>query len=221
MGRTSYTQFVQQQIASHAIGDPILVSRIGSAAAKKFGIEGKKANAAVSVALRRIIQTEAVPNLRCFAKGIYYLCTGTMFGDTGINVEKLIAIKYLDDGNGYETGAGMLHKIGLTTWMPAKRVFASNRANGRTKKDEALGIVIRPPRTVVTKENRRYLQFLDLLNDFENSPVDADKPYCILGNVLRMEKLEYGKLMCMADLFYNRGTVVRLAHVASAEGAGI
>ncbi len=221
MNGQSYVQFIKEKIGRFDIGTPILVRDLGREIAEAYGIEEKKANAAAAVAIKRIIEGGAVPELRCFAKGIYYLAKNTVFGETGINKEKLIDIKYLSGGNGYETGATVMHKLGLTSLMPAERTFVSNCVQNRIKKDEMLDIIVKAPKTGVTRDNSKYLQFLDLLDIYDDVPVDAKEPYTILSDFVQANSLNYGKLLNIADLHYNRDTVIRLAHVAGSQGARI
>lgn len=221
MAKQTYMQFVQDKIVCFDIGCPILVRNLGNEIANAYDMDDKKANAAAAVAVKRIMEAGTVPDLRCFGKGIYYLTKQTVFGETGINKEKLIEIKYLSGDNGYETGVTVMHKIGLTSLMPAERTFVSNHAQNRTKKDDMLDIVVKAPRTAVTMDNRKYLQFLDLLNIYNEVPVDAEEPYLILGGFVQTNGLDYGKLLNIADLYYNYDTIIRLAHVASSQGARI
>lgn len=218
MEKATYMEFVLKQIYKYEEGFPILVRELGCKLAVEFGLDEKKANAAAAVAVKRILDAGIVPELRCFSKGIYYLAKKTVFGETGINKEKLIAIKYLNDDNGYETGVTIMHKLGLTSLMPAERTFVSNYAQNRTKKDDTLGIIVRTPKTRVTKENRRYLQFLDLLNIYDDVPVDAEEPYAILGNFVRNNSLNYETLLTLANRHYNSETIIRLARVAGSQG---
>lgn len=221
MEKMTYTQFIQAIILQFGTGDPILIQNLGNQLAVEYGMEDKKANAAAAVAVKRILEAGTVPALRCFGKGIYYLTKETVFGETGINKEKLIEIKYLRGENGYETGAAVMHKLGLTSLIPAERTFVSNNAQNRTKRDEILDIIVKPPKTVVNAGNRPYLQFLDLLNIYDDVPVDAEEPYAILGGFVQAKKLDYKKLLGIADQHYNSNTIIKLAHVAGTQGARI
>lgn len=221
MAKLTYTQYIQDRIACFGVGDPILVRDLGAGIAAEYDLDDKKANAAAAVAVKRIIEAGTIPALRCFGKGIYYLTKQTVFGETGINKEKLIEIKYVNGDNGYETGATVMHKLGLTSLMPAERTFVSNNTQNRTRRDEMLDIIVKAPKTAITKDNRKYLQFLDLLNIYDEVPVDADEPYVILGGFVQTNGLDYGKLLNIADLHYNYDTIIRLAHVASSQGARI
>jgi len=221
MTRQTYTQYVQSVISEFKTGDPILIRALGKKIATEYSLDEKKACAAAAVAIKRILDLRMIPDLRRFGKGVYFLTKQTVFGEVGINKEKLIELKYLAGGNGYETGAGMMHKIGLTSLMPAERVFISNKAQGRTKKDEILGITVRAPKITVNKNNMSYLQFLDLLSIYDEVPVDADDPFAILGRFIHKRNLDYGTLLHFADHHYNGDTIIRIAHVAGREGAGI
>ena len=54
-----------------------------------------KAKAAASVAMKRIMERQTIPTLRQYQKGIYYLTEQTVFGETEINRDKLLAVKYM------------------------------------------------------------------------------------------------------------------------------
>ena len=213
MAKETYMQFVYNKIVGFEPGDPILIQTLGKELAEKYGIDYKKANANVSVVIKRIIKNGTIPALRCFAGGTYYLAKQTVFGETGINKEKLIRIRYLNGDNGYETGATIMHKIGLTSMMPAQRVIVSN-IKKRTITDEKLDIVVKAPKTTVTRGNWKYLQFLDLLNIYDEVPIDIEEPYAVLCAFVKKHGLDYGKLLNIASLHYNTDTIIKLANVA-------
>ena len=216
--KKSYTQFLREEIAGFQAGEPILIRELGRRIAEAYQMEEKKACAAATVAVKRLLDTGVCPDLRFFSKGVYYMAKKTVFGETSINKEKLIEQKYLKDGNGYETGASIMHKVGLTTLMPVERIFVSNNAQNRSRKDETLGIVVRAPRIPVNKENLFYLQFLDMLHIYDDVPVDAEDPYLLLGNIVQARGLDYGVLLHLADTHYNSSTIIKLAHVAGRQG---
>lgn len=219
MKQQTYIRFIQKTIDGFQPGEPILVRELGNRMAGAYGMDEKKAGAAAAVAIKRLIDADMCPNLRPFTKGIYYVTKDTVFGETGIDKEKLIELKYLKDGIGYETGAAVMHRLGLTTLIPAERTFVSNNAQHRAKRDDTLGITVRAPRTPVNRENRFYLQFLDLLNMYDDVPVDAEDPYLLLGRYVQTRNLDYGVLLHLADAHYNGNTIMKLAHVAGRQGA--
>ena len=215
MRQQSYTAFLQDEIKSFAIGEPILTQELAHKLAAHYTLDEKKAALAVSVAIKRLQDSQRIPALRCFGKGIYYLTDQTVFGETGINKQKLIEKKYLQNDGGYETGAGVMHRLGLTSLMPRQRTFVSNRVRSQQKKDEALGIIVKPPRTTVTKDNRLYLQFLDILSIYDEVPVDVRQPYRLLNHYVHDACLHYQTLLALADLYYGQDTILLLAHIAS------
>jgi len=215
MNKLSYIQFIKDAISGVAIGYPIFVSDLGRKLATEYNMDEKKATAAASVAIKRILDTKMIPALRYFSKGIYYMTKPTLFGETGIDKEKLIDMKYLSGDNGYETGLTIMHKLGLTSLMPAERMFVSNKALNRTKRDEVLNITVKAPKVMVNRDNKPYLQVLDLLNIYDEVPVDADHPYHIFSKLIETRSLDYRKLFALADKYYGNNTIIRLAHVAS------
>ena len=52
---------------------------------------------------------------------------------------------------------------------------------------------------------------LDLL---EKAPVDAENPYELLADHIRSNGLKYETLLYLADKYYNRKTILQLAHTA-------
>ena len=134
----TYTDYVQSYLQHQDYGIPIYTDEIAEAVAADYGIEKKNASAATAVAVKRIIDGDKLPDLRCYQKGIYYRTTNTPFGEIGINREKLIARKYLDFDNGYETGLRLLHHLGLTTQMPNEHLLATNAAKDCIRYDKKL-----------------------------------------------------------------------------------
>jgi hypothetical protein len=155
-----------------------------------------------------------IPNLRQYQKGIYYLTEQTVFGETEIDRNKLLAVKYMLPHNGYETGVLMLHKIGLTTLMPNERQIATNKAINNTRRDNDLGVVLKKPHTHINAENKRCLQFLDILTLYNAAPIDAENPYQILGSFVRQYDLKYGYLLRLANRYYNDKIIRKVAEVA-------
>lgn len=210
----TYIDFVKNEIAGYAIGAPVYTAKLAEKLAKAYRLPAKDAAAAVSVAIKRLMDNKAIPGLRFFRKGIYYRAKQTPFGETGINMDALITDKYLADDNGYETGFSLLHRIGLTTQIPADRVFATNKAKNCIRADKALGIYVCPPKVKINAENKAYLQTLDAIETMDKAPVDADEPYRLMADHIQTKGLEYGELLFLADRYYNQCTVLRLAHIA-------
>lgn len=216
--KENYIAFVSEHIKNIPKGDPIYTGRVAEDMATRYSITVKAAAAATAVAVKRIMDGGLIPELRFYQKGIYYRVSITPFGETGINKERLIADKYLLPDIGYETGLTVLHHLGLTSQMPRERILATNAAKDCMRFDQKLGVVIKPPKTTVTEKNKDYLQILDALNLLEKAPVDEEHSYEIIAEHIQKKKLEYKILLAIADQYYNRSTVLHVAHTARMGG---
>ena len=211
----TYIDYVRNYLEQQNPGTPIYTDKIAEAVAADYGIDKKKAAAATAVAVKRIMDKGNLPDLRYYQKGIYFRTVVTPFGEMAISREKLIANKYLLPDNGYETGLRLLHHMGLTTQMPMEHLLATNVAKDCLRYDSKLGVSICPPKAPVNAENKAYLQTLDALELLDKAPVDAQNPYTILAEHIRQNRLQYETLLYYADRYYNRKTIIRLAHTAS------
>ena len=213
-----YVDYLVDNIMKYQIGEPILTKDLSKKIIDAYQLPPNKAKAATSVAMKRIMERQAIPNLRQYQKGIYYLTEKTVFGETEIDRNKLLAVKYMLPDDGYETGMLMLHKIGLTTLMPNERQIATNKAISNTRRDNDLDIILKKPRTRINAENKRYLQFLDILALYNAAPVDAEDPYRILGGLVQKYDLKYGNLLRLANRYYNDRVILEVAEVADKGG---
>lgn len=214
----TYVDFTCDFLKKAAIGMPIYTSQIAEQLNSAYQLGTKEAAAAAAVAVKRIMDGVLIPELRSYQKGIYYRTSITPFGEVGINREQLIADKYLLPNIGYETGFAVMHRMGLTSQIPRQRILATNAAKDCMRTDKKLGVVIKPPKTVVTAENKAYLQVLDVLEMLDKAPVDEMHPYETIAQHIRHQQLEYGTLLAMANNYYNKKTVLQLANTASAGG---
>lgn len=210
----TYMDYVIDYIKKYPTGQPIYSGDISKKLSVRFQVNDKQANAAVAVAVKRIIDNNLMSNLRCYQKGIYYLTAYTPFGEIGISKEQLIADKYLLPNKGYESGYTVMHRLGLTSQMPKERVIITNNANNGTRKDEKLDVIIRPPKVRVTAKNKDYLQMLDVLELMDRAPVDYIEPYKLIAGHIKKVGLDYVKLLEIADIYYGKTTVINLAHTA-------
>ena len=210
----TYIKFVETIICKKRIGEPIYVHQIADELSYEFNIGSEAALTAASVSIKRIISKHKIDNLRFYQKGIYYLCNKTPFGETPINLSKLIYDKYLSDNSGYESGPSFINKLGITTQMPNENYITTNRATNGKRKDKKLGVTIIPPKTTITIENKKYLQILDVLESLSTYPIDEEYIYSIIASTIT-DPSEYKTLLKIADKYYNKTTLINLAHVAN------
>lgn len=207
-------EFIRQEIEKYRPREPIYTAVLAAALAKQFQMPERKAALATAVVVKRLLGRGVIPSLRFYQKGIYYKTKRTAFGEMGISMDALIFDKYLAGDNGYETGAALLHQIGLTTQIPGQVVIATNKRTDGLREDKKLGVFVRPAKTTVTKENKRYLQILDVLELFDRVPIDAAEPFRIVSAYIAKLGLEYKVLLDFAGRFYTKDVVFKLARVA-------
>lgn len=217
----TYIEFISDLLSRINVGMPIYTKQISYEMSKEYNLSEKDAAAAVSVALKRIMDGNKIPELRLYQKGIYYKTKITPFGEIGINQEQLISDKYILPHIGYETGLTIINRLGLTTQIPKERMIATNLAKDCVRTDKKLGVTIKPPKTPINAQNKKYLQLLDTLELIDRTPIDEEEPYKIIANYIQNENLQYGKLLAYADSYYNKKTIFHLAHTASAGGVNI
>lgn len=214
----SYVDYICYLVNQNEIAKPIYSARIAQKVAEKFAVSIKKAAQATAVALKRILASKLMNDLRFYKKGIYYRTKVTPFGELGIDKEAVIADKYLVGDNGYESGLYLLHKWGLTTQIPNEKVIVTNVVARGARKDQVLGIIIKSPKIAVNKDNKRYLQILDVLELLNRAPVDAEEPYQIIAELIDKLGLSYRMLLALAGEYYNGNTVKQLSKTAIAGG---
>ena len=208
-------EFLTDTIKASQYGDPIYTKTLSAKMVAKFGLDQKKADTATAVSMKRIIERNLIPGLKCYQKGIYYLAKTTPFGDTPIDSNLLVFNKYIADDNGYESGLGELHLLGLVTQMPNQRLIVSNAAYDCARTDNKFDVVIKPPKTAVNKDNKAYLQILDAIELIDKAPVDADNPYKRIFKYIEKCKMDFVKLLSLANNFYNKDVVLKLGKIAS------
>ena len=214
----TYAEYVEKYIEQQPMAAPIFTAEISKELEGHFQLLPAKAAAATSVAVKRIMDRKTIPALRFYQKGIYYKTTVTPFGEMGLDKEKLIAHKYLNPNQGYDTGTGLLYRLGLTTQIPNERLIATNAARECVRRDEKLNVSICPPKTTVTADNKAYLQMLDALEQMDHAPIDAEEPYQMLADHIQRLRLQYGTLLSLADQYYPQRTIMQLAHTAAKGG---
>ncbi|MDA8233406.1 MAG: DUF6088 family protein [Clostridia bacterium] len=148
-----------------------------------------------------------------FQKGVYYRAKQTVFGKAHPSVETLEAqllIRRGDDIIGYETGVSLMNQIGLTTLVPKKREIATN-AYRKIINDKY--IIARKPVITVNTGNFRYLQFLDVIRDLPEAPVDAENPNALLHAFAEKNGLDAVKALTYARQHYPQKTLLNLVDV--------
>lgn len=119
--------------------------------------------------------------IRRFDKGVYYLpAKSRLKGVSSIAPDTVVQYKYVSRSgkvDGYYSGFTFANQMGVTTQVPYTLEIVSNAASANVRQVDVKGrkVVLRKPKTMVTAQNYRILQFLDLLKDIEVYADDTDE----------------------------------------------
>ena len=208
----TYINYLEKQILKYPVCEPIYTADLGKQLAKKFDLPIKKATAAATVAMKRILDGNRVPLLRKYKKGIYFITKKSSFGEMRINKRKIFEDLYLNKYGGYETGYRMLYKLGLTTQIPNKEVYAINGIT-QNKYLKDFDVYLVKAKGPITEENINYLIILDALDLMDKAPIDVINPMKILVSQIKQFQMDYKKLLMLAQKFYSTATVAKIAEL--------
>lgn len=209
-----FGKFIVSIIDKIPLGTPIFTDEVTEIMVNEFKIQQNRAKKIVNTNLNRLNGT-VIENFR---KGIYYKPKVTAFGKSALNPTQVILKKYLKHGEdvvGYETGASLILKLGLSTQVPKYQYIATNLIGHRGNKvDDGLKVVLRIPKMIVTKENFKYLQVLDAVENRDNVIIDSTNPIEILNEYIVKNQLDFGKLIAIAMQKYKKEVFLRVAKIA-------
>ena len=212
--KEKYVDFITEYVNLLPHGTPIFTTEVVEKVVEEFGLERDQARGIVNTNLNRLNGVI----LEGFRKGIYYKPRATAFGKSHLNPDQVVKKLYMNPKEnvriGYETGASLLYKLGLTTQMPKYQFIATNTFNpkgNRVVKD--LKVVLRKPHMKVTNDNYLYLQVLDILENKDHVVFDAQNSETVINKFIENHKLDYGKLLGYA-MHYAKEVVFRLGKVA-------
>ena len=214
MERKGYKQFITDLVKQYPYNTPIYTVEIANGLVGRFNLETNHARALVNVNLLRIA---GECDLTRYRKGIYYRAKKTVFGQTKLNPARINRDRYLNkkgDIIGYETGAAFLNRIGLTAQIPRYMKYATNQFKHRgTRTDKKLQVIIRKPKTQVTKENYKYLQLLDAIENKDKIAFDHPEPEKVFNDYIVEKGLAINKLFGFAKENYNKTTKDRVFNI--------
>lgn len=147
-----------------------------------------------------------------YRKGIYYRAVKTPFGFSNIDYNKLINDLYLcniDQVYGYISGPTLANKIGLTTQIAKEEYIVTN--NNRVVSDIDNIKLIKPP-VVVTRDNYKILQVLDLLLNKYDVYYDCENPNKVIYNYIIDNDINFEGLLYYSK-YYNKSVLFKLQEV--------
>jgi hypothetical protein len=140
--------------------------------------------------------------------GIYFIPGKSIFKTSKtLNQNKVIEKKYIstnDEIVGYFSGLNFANRIGITTQVPNLYEVVSNKAtcDYRELKIGSTKIILRKPRTKITKENYLELQFLDMIKEIDNlSILDKEENKKIVLNYMNIAKISFEKLQKLLEFY--------------------
>lgn len=152
------------------------------------------------IRVAQLIQ-KAVNNgkLARFEKGIYYIPTKTILGNSTLSTTKVIEKKYIKNNTevyGFYCGVSFMNSIGITTQVPNTYEIMTNKESTRVRKVkvENQGVILRRARVEINKDNYITLQFLEFITstsiDFLFNNKEKVCKYFI-NNVDKKQVVEY------------------------------
>lgn len=210
-------KLVLEYIEQYPEDEPIFIEDIKKYVIGQYEEDNKQENILknINVILNRL-KNEGI--IKAEYKGVYYKPIISMFGAVPLNTNKLRKLKYLEDkdGNikGYIVGAKLFNKLGLTTLVPNVTDIVTNECKYHKQYDEKLRTYITKPQIEITNENYRYLQFIDILDNKDNIPIDAPNADEILYRIIEECKLDFEKIIKYARETNNRKVLDKLFVIA-------
>lgn len=137
------------------------------------------------------------------ARGLYIVPTQSCFGES-LPSEYVIAEKlYIENDKGYASGPTFLNQIGICTWMPKMTYIKSNDFQ-YNRVVKLKGFVVDNPHTVINKDNKKYLQILDSIEDMQRYAYDHERPLEIIFHYIMQHQLDTTILLMLGRKYYNK-----------------
>lgn len=191
-------KLVLEYVEQYPEDEPIFIEDIKKYIIQKCEENNKKEKILknINVILNRL-KNEGI--IRAEYKGVYYKPIYTVFGEMGLDENKLRKLKYLEDrdGNikGYIIGAKLYNLLGLTTIVPNVTDIVTNECKYHKQYDQKLRTYITKPKTKITNENYKYLQFIDILENKDNVYIETENANEILYNLIKKNQLDFEKII--------------------------
>lgn len=139
-----------------------------------------------------------------FEKGIYYIPTKTILGQSKLNPMLVVEKKYLKNSGeivGYLSGTSFLNSIGISTQVPSTFEIYTNNETSQVR-EVSVGkqkVILRKSRTKVTSDNVFVLSFLEMMNSVTPSFFDEERKISIKNfikenGITRQSITDYAKV---------------------------
>lgn len=208
MEQAGYGEHIAYTVRSVPYEAAIQTEDIAGQLAEKFALPYDQAKTITNVKLKRMADKGEIERLQ---KGVYCHVKQTFFGKVTPSAEQVL-LKTLTLQNGakigYESGASLLNKLGLTTLIPRDIEITTNRYGA--KLPEGCHIKLRKPPAVVTDDNWKYLQFIDMFEKLPEAHTDAEKPERLLLQYVKRQQIDSLTLIFTVRRYYPQKIVLPL-----------
>ena len=138
-----------------------------------------------------------------YDRGIYYIPTKTIFGNSHLSFDEVIEKKYIQDHGkifGFYGGIGLLNGVGLSTQVPATPTIITNVETSRKRIVEVAGnrVILKKPRVEVNSENVYAMTFLEIVTSIPEYYLEDEwRKECIIEymNVRKIKRKDVTSLI--------------------------
>lgn len=218
VAQTGYGDAIVSIIDTFPYEKLIRTEEVVSQLTQRFPVSYDTARAAVNVKLKRIADSGGIQRVR---KGIYCRVKQTVFGPAVPDIDQIIARDMTVENGvriGYETGTGLLNRLGLSSLVPREVEIATNQY--RLKLPADCHIRLLKPAAAVTDHNWKYLQFIDAADRLLAAHIDAEAPGQIMKALAAKRGLDPLTLIFTARKYYSPKTVLHLTDLLMEEENG-
>lgn len=192
-------------------GEIFNTEMIAQKVVERFELSMQHAKAVTNNQLKRLTDAGHIDRIQ---KGIYFKAKYTVFGKVRPNLDGYAIQLLTTQGKqiiGYVTGAAFMNRIGLTTLMPKEIEIVSNQF--RRILPAGCHVAVKRPAVDINRENYRYLQLLDAIDDLEEFHVDAENPYELIRAAAREREVAPLDLIFYARKHYPVKTLLRTVDI--------
>lgn len=208
MARRGYGAEIAEIVKAIPYEDPIQTEDVAQQLARRFAMPYDKAKTVTNVKLKRLADQGDLKRLQ---KGVYCHVKQTIFGPVAPDIDQIVARNMtLRNGMriGYESGAALFNRLGLSTLLPRKVEITTNQYKATLP--DGCRIKLGKPIAAVTDRNWRYLQFIDVVELLPDAHIDAEAPELLLAAFMKKQRLDPLTLIFTARKHYSSKTVLRL-----------
>jgi hypothetical protein len=214
VGNINLMSEFRKYVGKVGYGDPIIIADVVLSLNNEHNVKINRNT--VSKYLNRLVLSGEV---RKFEDGIFYKSRKNKFGETKMDVQKLIKDFYLIDvGNkeiiGYRIGAMVLNEIGITNNLENRiTIVTNNRVKRKFLSNLNQNICFKKPVTQVNKENYLYFQLLDTIGHIDDYHIDQQGVGRKILQYIASKGLEIDRLFAYAKTHYPKKVRINLTNL--------